>query len=100
PEQRLEPIEVVEDHPEVDAVVHPLRVWQLDPEADREPAALPAAAVRRLHHAGPAAGDDGPAGLGEEVRRLAGELVRLRPFRRARRAEAGDGGAVDLLHLL
>ena len=74
-EHRLAGVEVVEDQPEVDVVVHPLLVRQLDPEADREPAALAAAAVRRLHHARPAAGDDRPARLGEEARRLAGELV-------------------------
>ena len=89
---------MIEDQSEVDVVVHPLLVRQLDPEADREPAALAAAAVRRLHHARPAARDDGPARLGEQPRRLARDLVRSRPFRGARRPEAGDGRAVDLLH--
>ena len=81
-EHRLAGVEVVEDEAEVDVVVHRLLVRQLDPEADREPAAFAAAAVRRLHHARPAARDDGPARLGEEPRRLAGQLVRARPFRR------------------
>ena len=91
---------MVEDEAEVDVVVHRLLVRQLDPEADREPAAFAAAAIRRLHHARPAAGDDGPARLGEEAPRLARELERPRPLRRSRRAEAGDRRAIDPLDRL
>ena len=97
-EHRLAGVEVVEDQAEVDVRVHRLLARQLDAEADREPAALAAAEIRRFHQARPAAGDDGPARLGEEQRRLAGELVRARPCRRARRAEARDGRTVDSLH--
>ena len=99
-EHRLAGVEVVEDEAEVDVVVHPLLVRQLDSEADREPAAFAAAAVRRLHHAGTAARDDGPACLREEARRFAGELVGPRSLRHAGRAEAGNRRAVDLLDLL
>ena len=65
-----------------------------------EPAALLAAAVRRLHHARPAAGDDREAGLAEAVRRLAGEPVGVALRDDAGRAEDRHRGPVDLEHLL
>ena len=73
---------------------------QLDVEADGEAAALLAAAVRRLHHAGSAAGHDRPAGLREQLRRRARRLVRTAALGDARRAEERDGRPVDLLHRL
>ena len=54
-----------------------LLVRQLDVEADREPAALLRAAVRSLHHAAAAAGDDRPAALAEPPADRARRLVRL-----------------------
>ena len=47
-----------------------LLVLELDVEADGHAARLLRAAVRRLHHAGAAARDDGEAGLGEQTARL------------------------------
>ena len=52
-----------------------LLVRQLDVEADREPAALARAPVRRLHHARPAAGHDREPGLGEPPRDVPGLRV-------------------------
>ena len=64
-EHRLAGEEVAELDAEVDVGVERLLVRQLDVAADREPAALLAAAVGRLHRARAAAGDDRVAGLGE-----------------------------------
>ena len=64
-EHRLAGEEVAELDAEVDVRVEALLVGQLDVAADRQPAALLAAAVGRLHHARAAAGDDRVAGLGE-----------------------------------
>ena len=60
---------------EVDVGVEALLVGQLDVAADRQPAALAAAAVRRLHDPRAAAGDDREARLGEAPGDPPGELV-------------------------
>ena len=65
-EADLARVEVLERVLDVEVRVRHLLVRQLDVEADREAAAFLRAAVRRLHDAPPAAGDDRPAGLGEE----------------------------------
>src|SRR5207253_5257852 len=75
-----------------------LLVWQLDVEADREPAALVRAAVRGLHRAGASAGHHRPARPGEEPRGLACRLVHRRSLAHARRSEDRDGRPADLLH--
>ena len=66
---------------------------------ERPPAFL-AAAVRRLHHARAAAGDDRESRLGEEPGRRAGLPVRLAVLAHPRRAEDRDRRPVDLEHLL
>ncbi len=60
-EHRLARVEVLERERDVAVRVEPLLVRQEDVEPDREAVALPAAAVRRLHHAWAAARDDRPA---------------------------------------
>ncbi len=94
-EHRLAHVEVLEGQAEVDVRVQRLLVRQLDVEADREPAALARAAVGGLHHARPAAGDDGEAGQ----RQQPPDLARLRVGRvvlaNARRAEDRDRRPVD-----
>ena len=74
--------EVAELDAEVDVGVEPLLVGQLDVAADRQAAALLAAAVGRLHDPRAAAGDDGVAGLGEHPADL-----------RAMRVVAGRSGS-------
>src|SRR5438046_2203995 len=82
---------------DVDVRVRMLLVRQLDVEADREPAALARAAVRGLHHSGPATRDDGEARLGEALPHLArlpvGRVLLVDPGR----AEDGDPGPADPL---
>src|SRR5207248_4978930 len=70
-----------------------LLVRQVDVEADRKPSRLVRSAVRRLHQAGPTAGDDRETGLREaspHLYRLCDERVVLahagRPEDRDRRA--------------
>ena len=77
-----------------------LLVRERDVEADAETAAVLAAAVRGLHHAGAAARDDREAGLGEEPRRLPRLAVRIGVLADPRRPEDRDGRPVDLEHLL
>ena len=92
-EHHLAGEEVAELDAEVDVRVEALLVRQLDVAADRQAAALPAAAVGRLHRARPAAGDDRVAGLGQPAadrpRQLVDRVVGLRPGR----PEDGDGRA-------
>ena len=88
-EHRLAGVEVLERHRDVAVGVQALLVRELDVEADREPAALLAAAVRGLHHARAAAGDDGEARLGEEpagLARVAGTARCPRPRGPSRRS--------------
>ena len=68
--------------------VRPQLVRQLDREADRLAAGLEGALVGRLHVAGPAAGDDRVAGLGERPSHGLRPLVVLR-------ARLGSRGAED-----
>src|SRR5205823_5541618 len=63
-------------------------------------AALLRASVACLHHAGPAAGDNGPAGFREAFADRARGLVGRASVRHARRPEQRDGRPVDLGHLL
>ena len=72
-----------------------LLVRELDVEADREPAALARAAVRALHHARAAAGDDRPAALGEAAADGARRLVRRMALADPRRAEDRHRRPVD-----
>ena len=99
-EHRLAGVEVLERHLEVAVGIEPLLVRERDVEADREAAALLAAAVRRLHHARPAAGDDRESRLRELPRRLARLPVGLAVLPDPGRAEDRDGRPVDLEHLL
>ena len=89
-EHRLAGEEVAEVDAEVDPVVEALLERQLDAEPDREPARLRAAPVRRLHHARPAAGDHGVAGVGQRrAQRPPGRVLGV-VARGAGRAEHGD----------
>ena len=99
-EHRLARVEVLERHRDVAVRIAALLVREADVEADREPARLLAAAVRRLHHPGPAARDDREPRLREQPCRLAGEPVRGRILADAGGAEDRDGGPVDQLDLL
>src|SRR5438067_1362365 len=96
-EHRLARVEVVEGEADVDVRVRVLLMRQLDVEADREPAALARAAVRGLHHARPAARDDGEPRLGEALPHLArlpvGRVLLVDPGR----AEDSDPGPADPL---
>ena len=97
-EHRLARVEVPEGQQDVEVRVRSLLVRQLDVEADREAAALAAAAVRRLHHAGAAARDDCPARPRRRgVRSSRASVVRRRALVHARRAEDRDRGPVDPL---
>jgi hypothetical protein len=86
-EADLARVEVIEREVDVDVGVLVLLVRQVDVEADREAAPVLRPAVRRLHHAGAAAGDHRPAGLGEEATRRSRGLVRGMAFVHARRPE-------------
>ena len=85
---------------DVEVRVRLLLVRQLDVEADREAAGLPRAAVRGLHHAGAAAGDDREARLREPPARhpriRVGRVVLPHP----RRAEDRYRRPVDSLDRL
>ncbi len=70
---------------------------KLDVEADREPAGVACAAVRGLHHAGAAAGDDREAGLSEQPADLARLGVDRVVLPDARGAEDRDRRPVDSL---
>ena len=92
-------------HRSFDVLIRALFERQLDVEPDRRAASLPRAAVGRLHDAGPAAGDDGEARLGEAACSLRGgpvvRIVRLGPRgpeERHARVHAGEG--VEALHEL
>ena len=89
-EHRLAREEVPELDPEIDVRVDRLLVGQLDVAADREAAALLAAAIRGLHDARPAAGDDRVALLREESADLARHRVRRVAGIDPRRAEHRD----------
>src|SRR5207237_8182983 len=67
-EADLPRVEVVEGVRDVEVWIRRLLVRKPDVEADREAAALLRAALRRLHHAGPAARDHRPARLREPPR--------------------------------
>ena len=99
-EADLARVEVVERVADVEVRVRRLLVRQLDVEADREAVAFLRAAVRALHHAAAAAGDDRPAALGEALADRARRLVRRAAFVHARRAEQRDGRPVDQRDLL
>jgi hypothetical protein len=82
--------EVAELDAEVDVRVEPLFMGQLDVAADRQPAALTAAAVGRLHRARSAAGDHGVARLSQLPADHPGQLVQIGSLRRPGRAEDRD----------
>jgi hypothetical protein len=94
-QHHLARVEVAEGDGEVDVRVRILLVRELDVEADGEAAGLLGAAVGRLHHARPAAGDDGEARLSQEPPALARLLVVVVPGRDPRRAEHGRGRPRD-----
>src|SRR5205814_8224144 len=89
-EDHLAGEEVVELQAEVDVRVLALLEGQFDVEADRTHAGLAGPAVRGLHHAGTAAGDDREAGFAEPAGRPAGELVGGVVFPHACGAEERD----------
>src|SRR5205085_4861745 len=95
-EADLAGVEVIEGVRDVEPRVRVLLVRELDVEAHGEAAALLRTAIRRLHHAGPAARDYGPAALAEPPRHLARLPVRRRVLADAGRAEEGHRRAVDL----
>ena len=70
---------------------------ELDVEADREPARVARAAVRGLHHARAAAGDDREARFRQQPADLARLGVDGSVLRDPRRAEDGDRRPVDPL---
>src|SRR5437588_10070153 len=74
-EHRLAGEEVAKLHAEVDVVVDPLLVGQLDVAADGETARLLAALVGGLHDPRSAAGDDRVATLGDGAAGLLGGEV-------------------------
>ena len=74
-EHRLARVEVLEAQRDVAVRVAGLLVRQHDAEADGEPAAVPRAAIRRLHHARATACDDREAGLRETASDLARGVV-------------------------
>jgi hypothetical protein len=65
---------------------------QVDVEPDREAITVEGALVGRFHHARPAAGDNGEAGVGEQARGFLGELVVGRARLDPRAAEHRDRG--------
>ena len=99
-EADLARVEVVERDVDVEVRVRVLLVRQLDVEADREAAAFLRAAVRGLHHAGPAPGDHRPTRLREEATGLARGMVSGVVLSNPRGTEERDGGRRDPLHRL
>ena len=92
-EHHLADEEVAELDSQVDVVVERLLVRELDVAADREPAALLGAAVDRLHHSRPAAGDDREPAPGEGPPELHARPVEGVVAGRARGAEDRDRAA-------
>ena len=66
---------------------------QLDAQAHGRAAGLPRAAVRRLHHARPATGNNGVAALDQQLADAPSALVEGVIRARAGRPEDGDRGA-------